>query len=45
MTASDIFDAQSETTALPVPFWPYLAAIALVLYFADVLLRHVRLFE
>jgi Ca-activated chloride channel homolog len=41
----DIFNAQGETTALPVPLWPYLAAVALILYFADVLLRRVRLFE
>ena len=43
--AEDIFDSQGETTALPVPLWPYLAAVALVLYFADVLLRRLRLFE
>jgi len=41
----EIFDPQGETTALPVPLWPYLAALALVLYFSDVLLRRVRLFE
>ena len=41
----DIFNSQGETTALPVPLWPYLAALALVLYFGDVLLRRVRLFE
>jgi Ca-activated chloride channel family protein len=43
--AEEIFDAQGETTALPVPLWPYLAALALLLYFSDVLLRRVRLFE
>ena len=41
----DIFDPQGETTALPVPLWPYLAGLALLLYFTDVLLRRVRLFE
>jgi hypothetical protein len=41
----DIFGAQDERTSLPVPLWPYLAAIALLLYFVDVLLRRVRLFE
>ena len=41
----DIFNSQGETTALPVPLWPYLAALALVLYFTDVFLRRVRLFE
>ncbi|HYR44174.1 MAG TPA: hypothetical protein VER98_14185, partial [Terriglobia bacterium] len=43
--AEDVFDPQGETTALPVPLWPYLAGMALVLYFSDVLLRRVRLFE
>jgi Ca-activated chloride channel family protein len=41
----DIFDANGESTALPTPLWPYLAALALILYLADVLLRRVRLFE
>jgi uncharacterized protein YegL len=41
----DIFDAGGETTALPTPLWPYFAAIALVLYLTDVLLRRLRLFE
>jgi Ca-activated chloride channel family protein len=41
----DIFDANGESTALPTPLWPYLAALALLLYLADVLLRRVRLFE
>jgi len=41
----DIFDPQGETAALPVPLWPYLAGLALLLYFTDVLLRRVRLFE
>jgi hypothetical protein len=43
--AEEIFDAQGETTALPVPLWAYLTALALVLYFTDVLLRRLRLFE
>jgi hypothetical protein len=41
----DIFDPNGESTALPTPLWPYLAALALLLYLADVLLRRVRLFE
>jgi uncharacterized membrane protein len=41
----EIVDANGETTALPTPLWPYLAAVALVLYLTDVLLRRVRLFE
>jgi len=41
----DIFEANGETTALPTPLWPYLTALALLLYLADVLLRRVRLFE
>jgi len=43
--SEDIFDAQGESTALPTPLWPYFAAIALVLYLTDVLLRRLRLFE
>ncbi len=43
--SEEIFDPQDETTALPVPLWPYLAGLALLLYFADVLLRRLRLFE
>jgi Ca-activated chloride channel family protein len=41
----DIFEANGETTALPTPLWPYLAGLALVLYFVDVLFRRIRLFE
>jgi uncharacterized membrane protein len=41
----DIFDPNGETTALPTPLWPYLAALALILYIGDVLLRRLRLFE
>ena len=43
--SEDIFDPAAETTALPTPLWPYLAALALVLYLTDVLLRRLRLFE
>ena len=43
--AEDIFDANGETTSLPTPLWPFFAALALVLYVTDVLLRRVRLFE
>jgi uncharacterized membrane protein/uncharacterized protein YegL len=41
----DIFDPAGETTALPIPLWPYLAGLGLLLYLTDVLLRRVRLFE
>jgi uncharacterized membrane protein/uncharacterized protein YegL len=41
----DIFDPNGESTALPTPLWPYFAALALLLYLTDVLLRRVRLFE
>ncbi len=41
----DIFNANGETTALPIPLWPYLGAIALLLYVTDVFLRRLRLFE
>jgi hypothetical protein len=44
-TASDIFDPNGETTAIPAPLWPYLAGMALMLYIVDVFLRRVRLFE
>ncbi len=37
----DIFATHGETTILPMPLWPYLASIALVLYFADIFLRRV----
>lgn len=43
--AQDIFDPQGETTEIPTPLWPYLTAMALVLYIGDVFLRRVRLFE
>jgi len=41
----DIFGANGETATLPTPLWPFFAALALLLYLADVLLRRVRLFE
>jgi uncharacterized protein YegL len=43
--AEDIFNPNEETATLPTPLWPYLAALALLLYLTDVLLRRVRLFE
>jgi uncharacterized membrane protein len=43
--AEDIFEPNGETTASPTPLWPYLTALALILYLTDVLLRRVRLFE
>src|SRR5205085_2062305 len=41
----DVFETGGDTTALPTPLWPYLAALALILYLTDVLLRRLRLFE
>jgi Ca-activated chloride channel homolog len=41
----EIFDSNGETTSIPLPLWPWLTAMALVLYIGDVLLRRVRLFE
>lgn len=43
--AEDIFDANGETAALPMPLWPYLAGLALLLYVFDIVLRRIRLFE
>ena len=43
--AEDIFDPTGETASLPAPLWPFLTALALVLYISDVLLRRIRLFE
>ena len=40
--AQDIFATNGETAILAMPLWPYLAMIALVLYFADIFLRRVR---
>jgi hypothetical protein len=42
---ADIFSAQGETTLVPLTLWQYLAGIALVLYFGDVFLRRIRLFD
>ena len=44
-TASEIFDTRGERTFVPMPFWPWLTAIALALYAVDVLQRRFRLFE
>lgn len=41
----EVFDPQGQTTSLPTPLWPLLAAAALLLYLGDVLLRRVRLFD
>ena len=43
--AEDIVAPNGESTSLPTPLWPYLAALALALYITDVVLRRVRLFE
>lgn len=43
--SEDIFDAGGETAALPMPLWPYLAGLALLLYVFDIVLRRIRLFE
>ena len=40
--AQDIFATHGETTILPMPLWPYLAVVALMLYIGDVFLRRVR---
>ena len=40
--SQDIFATNGETTILAMPLWPYLAMIALFLYFADIFLRRVR---
>jgi hypothetical protein len=39
------FATHGETTAFPMPLWPYLTVLALVLYIGDVFLRRVRLFQ
>jgi uncharacterized membrane protein len=41
--AADVFATNGQAAAVPVPLWPYLMALALLLYFADVCLRRVRL--
>jgi hypothetical protein len=43
--AADIFSTRGETAAAPVQLWPYLVALALLLYIGDVFFRRVRLFE
>ncbi len=44
-SVEDLFATDGESTVLPTPLWPYLAALALALYLVDLLLRRVRLFE
>jgi len=41
----EIFDARGESTEYPLSLWPWLSALVLILYVADILLRRVRLFE
>ena len=43
--ASRIFATDNESIVRPTPMWPYLAVVALLLYFADLLLRRLRIFE
>jgi len=42
---AEIFDSGGETIMVAIVLWPWLAALGLGLYFLDVLLRRVRLFE
>jgi Ca-activated chloride channel homolog len=42
---NEIFDARGESTEYPMSLWPWLSALVLILYIADILLRRVRLFE
>jgi hypothetical protein len=42
---SEIFDSLGESTEYPISLWPWLSAIVLVLFIADVLLRRVRVLE
>ena len=42
---SEIFSTGSATVTAPTPIWPYLAAMALLLYLSELYLRRVRLFE
>ena len=44
-TVKDLFLDKSELTVLSKQLWPYLVALALILFFVDILLRRVRLFE
>jgi uncharacterized membrane protein len=41
----EIFNTQDESLAIPYPLWPVFAALALVFYLVDLLLRRLRLFE
>jgi len=41
--ARDIFETHGETSASPMPVWPYFAVLALLLYIGDVFLRRVRI--
>ena len=41
----EVFDARGESTEYPLSLWPWLSALVLILYVADILLRRVRLFE
>ena len=43
--ASTVARATGETVTHPTPLWPYLAALGLVLFLTDILLRRLRLFE
>jgi Ca-activated chloride channel family protein len=41
--AAEIFDSNGETTEFPLSLWTWIAALVLVLYIVDILLRRVRL--
>lgn len=41
----EIFEPNGESTEYPLSLWPWLSAVVLILYIADILLRRVRLFE
>ena len=43
--AAEIFADSDETVVRPTALWPYLAAVALMLYLVDMALRRMRLFE
>ncbi len=40
-----VFAPGGETVVRPIPLWPWLAGLALLLYLTDLLLRRVRLFR
>lgn len=42
---SEIFDPAGATTQYPMALWPWLAAVTLIFFVLDILLRRVRLFE